>query len=1037
MKSTLSKLRPNDRTHVVKIAMRSDAFDGMRSVNMTRASFKRGVTSLLLAFNMSFWAWSCLRAQTNAVPLSRYSHTAWRTEEGLLIGAPSGITQTLDGYLWIGTSSRLFRFDGVKFTDWPVDHKMAKSLEIFDVKGARDGSLWVGTSAGLLHMKDNRWIAVLDTKHLGGRINKILEAPNGTIWVARTRVPKGWGGTCKVSGDHLQCLTVDDTTRCSTGETIAQDEAGRLWVGAYPALCQVDLNKELAYLPNLSPQDHVVPLAAILPRHELPLLAGFAFSGPTLGLETFEAGQFKSYDVGGLIGSQLRVTSLVMDIQQGLWIGTANDGIYHVEGGKADHFGRADGLSGDGVQNIFQDREGDVWVATYNGLDRFRALTVTSLSSHDGLLADQTNAVVNGVDGKVFVSEVGGVQVIQDGAIKTYGPSARLAEALFVDHEGKLWAGLDEKLGTFEEGRFVSHDTLNGQDPGFIRSIIEDRDHTIWLISNGSKEIRLYRSIGTRIERVEVDFPLSNYLAADPRSGVWLRSKDSFVHYDHGQFLTVEGPPANLHVDRFLVTEQGSIWAWGPGGLSLSSGGRWLTIDGQHGLPCDAVDSVLDDSRGSLWLNLECGLVVLSKAELSRVLLHSQNDALVKPTYIFDASDGAQSGISIYDPAATVDSTGRLWFSDEGLLRSVDPNHLAINKVLPPVHIEQLTADHTTYSAQAQVQLPPLTRDIIIDYTALSLVNPAKVKFKYRLSGVDRTWQEIGSRRQAFYMNLKPGSYRFQVIACNNSGYWNTEGDSLTFVIPPKFYQTTWFMSAMCVCALLLIIFIFKIRLRLAMQVAESRLAERNRIARELHDTLLQGLQALLLRLHVTMEAIPVEEPARNLLAVATNHAETALLAGRTKVRELRAHQSSGLYLIEELETMVEELREVGSPSIRLIVTGKPRSLKSLVADELYSFVREAVTNAVRHSQGSEVLAEVQYTRMRLTVSVIDNGIGISSEMLSGPGKPGHWGLTGLRERSRNLGATMKIQSDQAGTRIILNVPGRRAFAQETSSKFQ
>jgi signal transduction histidine kinase len=185
------------------------------------------------------------------------------------------------------------------------------------------------------------------------------------------------------------------------------------------------------------------------------------------------------------------------------------------------------------------------------------------------------------------------------------------------------------------------------------------------------------------------------------------------------------------------------------------------------------------------------------------------------------------------------------------------------------------------------------------------------------------------------------------------------------------------------------------------------------------------------------MEAIPVEEPARNLLAVATNHAETALLAGRTKVRELRAHQSSGLYLIEELETMVEELREVGSPSIRLIVTGKPRSLKSLVADELYSFVREAVTNAVRHSQGSEVLAEVQYTRMRLAVSVIDNGIGISSEMLSGPGKPGHWGLTGLRERSRNLGATMKIQSDQAGTRIILNVPGRRAFAQETSSKFQ
>lgn len=282
-------------------------------------------------------------------------------------------------------------------------------------------------------------------------------------------------------------------------------------------------------------------------------------------------------------------------------------------------------------------------------------------------------------------------------------------------------------------------------------------------------------------------------------------------------------------------------------------------------------------------------------------------------------------------------------------------------------------------------------------------------------------------------MNLKPGKYDFSVIACNNDGLWNMAGDRLSFIILPAFYQTTWFLCLVIGLSVATIWAIFRIRLQQATTALESRLGERlmerDRIARDLHDTLLQGFQALLLRLQTAMNTIPPDAPAYQMMENALDRADQVLLEGRNRVKDLRSHETGKGNLVEPLEQLIEELRELGGPSIRLTVVGEPRALQFFVADETYLIAREALGNAMRHSLGSEVSCELRYEESELLLISQDNGVGIGDKTLASGGKSGHWGLLGMRERARKIDATLTIDSRTSGTRIELRVPGRSAFA--------
>lgn len=380
---------------------------------------------------------------------------------------------------------------------------------------------------------------------------------------------------------------------------------------------------------------------------------------------------------------------------------------------------------------------------------------------------------------------------------------------------------------------------------------------------------------------------------------------------------------------------------------------------------------------------------------------------------------------------------GTLWFANRGGLQMIDPAHLSGNVVPPPVHIEEVTADRHSYSPGSDLQLPALTRDVAIRYTALSFVAPQGVRFRYKLEGQDIEWQEAGTRREAFYTNLAPRSYRFQVIARNNDGLWNETGDTLSFSIAPAYNQTSWF--ALLIAAALggSVSLIYLVRLKQATaQIQErlgARLEERERIARELHDTLLQGFQGLLLRFQAVVKALPEHGQSRQLMESALDRADEVLLEGRQRVRDLREENANGGELPEALLHFGQELAQEHSSQFSLSLIGSAAPMDPIVRQEAYRIGQQALLNAFRHAFASRIEVELTYRHGGVSLRVRDDGIGIDPVTLSG-GKSGHWGLLGMRERAELIGAKLDFWSQAgAGTEIELSIPSEVAFPRSRS----
>ena len=382
-------------------------------------------------------------------------------------------------------------------------------------------------------------------------------------------------------------------------------------------------------------------------------------------------------------------------------------------------------------------------------------------------------------------------------------------------------------------------------------------------------------------------------------------------------------------------------------------------------------------------------------------------------------------------------SDGRIWYVAADGVSVIDPQHFPFNKLPPPVQIEQVTADHKTYDAAQGLRLPALVRDLAIDYVALSFVAPEQVKFRYKLEGYDNEWQDAGSRRQAIYTNLPPRAYRFRLMASNNSGVWNEEGALLDFSIAPAFYQTTWFRLALVVLflALLWAAYMFRVR-QLAMQfnrTLEARVSERTRIARDLHDTLLQSFQGLLLRFQSAAKLLPQRpDEARERLDNAIHQAAEAITEGRDAVQGLRASAFETNDLANAIAAIAEELKKDSaageSPVIDLEVEGAPRGLNPVVRDEAYRIAGEALRNAFRHAQARRITVEIRYDKRHFRLRVRDDGKGIDEDAMQRQ-PSGHFGLPGMRERAEIVGGRLEVWSKpNSGTQAELSIPGNIAY---------
>ena len=440
-----------------------------------------------------------------------------------------------------------------------------------------------------------------------------------------------------------------------------------------------------------------------------------------------------------------------------------------------------------------------------------------------------------------------------------------------------------------------------------------------------------------------------------------------------------------------------------------------------------------------------CGLVRIARTELDAWIADPKRRV---ETTVWGVADGVRLhpvSPASFGPPSAKSSEGKLWFLMGEGIQVVDPHHLAVNQLPPPVHIEQVVADHKTYwqnltaAAAPNMRLPSLTRDLQIDYTALSLVAPEKVHFKYKLEGQDADWKEVINDRQAQYTNLPPRHYRFRVIASNNSGVWNEAGDSLEFSIDPAFYQTNWFRALCAAVSLVLLWAAYRFRVRQLQRqfqiASEARLNERMRIARELHDNLLQTVQGFMLRLQAVNEMLPAGA-AKNELEETLEIGDRAIIEGRRTVQDLRSSLTTS-DLANAIRAVGEELASKDGASFRLAVEGPVRDLDPIVRDEVYSIAREALRNAFTHADATRIEAELTFEEQLLRLRIRDDGKGIAPEIAE-QGRAGHYGLAGMRERSRRIGSKLVILSGAGtGTEIDLSVAGSIAYAKpQARSRF-
>ena len=975
-----------------------------------------------------------------SLDMSQYGHNAWTRREGFFKGVVSSIAQTPDGYLWLGTEFGLLRFDGARTVEWtlPGSERFLRS-RIDRLLVGHDGTLWIGTNAGLASWNGAKLTRYPELDQ--SRVYSLLEDHEGTVWVGTIETPAG--RLCAIRAGGAQCNGQDGILGKGV-LSLSEDAAGNLWAGATSGLWQWRPGPPRRYaLPHSNP----APLIQHLSRTD----DGQLLIVTSAGMIRLVGGRAEPYPIRGS-PKRFSPYRVLQDRDGGLWIGTTQ-GLLHVHQGRTDTFSRADGLSGEMVLDFFEDREGDVWVATYGGLDRFRDLAVFAVSTKQGLSNDTPWSALAANDGSVWLAGHDGLDRWRNGQVTTFRKKDGLAgegvTSLFQDTDSRIWAFSREGPAYFEGRRFVA---LAGVLGGQVYGVAEGSAGDLWLSADQGLLHLTGSHLTDRVPWSAFGHALNAYdvVADRKRGGFWLGFGDSggIIYLKNGEvraYASTEGLGAG-RVAGLELDADGTLWAATEGGLSAIREGRITTLTSKNGLPCDTVFWRIQDNDRATWLYMPCGVVRIAPGELE-ALVTDPNRKI--QTTVFDVSEGAMAHITPgnYSPRVAKDTDGKIWFVSLDGISVIDPVHLPFNKLPPPVHIESIIADDKPFPVKPGMRLPANVHNVRIEYTALSLVAPEKIHFKYKLEGQNRNWHELINERQVQFTNLPPRNYRFQVIACNNSGVWNETGDTLEFSIAPAWNQTTWFYAS-CVAAFLAMLWgLYRLRLYQVQREfnaqLDGRVDERLRVARELHDTMLQSFQAALIQMQAAYNIFTRRpEKTGESLEKAINTAAGAIAEGRSAIQDLRLHPAGGGDLAQLITTAGQELagseEAPGNPPVfGVTVEGARRDVAPLIQDEVYRIARELLRNAFHHAQAGRIEVEIRYDSRQFRLHVRDDGKGIDSEVLKAGGRAGHYGLPGMRERANRFGGKLDFWSEAGvGTEAVLTVPGAVAYGGSNGGRF-
>ncbi len=960
--------------------------------------------------------------------LNQMQHTAWALRDGAPADA-SALAQTTDGALWIGVRTGLYRFDGVQFERYRAPENSSFNGDVSALLSTDDGGLWIGMRFGDIYfLHDGKLLHYGREQGLQGRtVFEFAKGPDGTLWAAT------YGGLFKLEvGTWRHCAPDICGIESEYINDINIDREGRIWLGSLEGVF-------------MRPRD-----SERFSRVALPDVAWFTaqtsdgtvwFSGDQI-LATIELDPVIN-SRRGLVSPGPPIRYTLGDRDGGLWFlseGQINRVTNPASLTRPDParfptrdvqaFGLAQGLTGDQPMVLYEDRVGNIWVATNGGLDQFQAPKLRT--TEQSLAFDGTWALA--ADGTVWRAFVRAG--VFRGARNLGEPHLlRNLTALLAEPDGAMWIGSDESLDLWTEKGLKSIRLPNAPDRAGVQSMARAKDGDLWIsvIKMGVFTLRgeewiARGGVDTLPEAVAVS------VVADEHGGVWLGYQDD-------QLAIVSGGKAKLLgvSDGFVVGSTQAIfhdkdetWIGGSNGVARVIEGRVFPVRTELGQSFEGVSGIVKANDGTLWLNTRQGVLRIPAGELSALRVDANHAVSLE---VFGPDDGLRGTATQLRPlpSAFKEPNGRLWFSTGRNVHWIDPQSIPRSNRAPVVELRTVRARGVDYPAAKRVLLPRNTDQLDIEYSALDISAPRKVRFKYRLEGVDHGWQEAGARRTAFYTNLSYGEYRFQVIAANGDGVWNNIGASMLIVVEPAFYQTGWFLALCVLAAMLLAWQIYQLRVRqLTARLRnrlEAKLQERERIARELHDTLLQSTQGLIISLQGAVRELPEEHPTRERIERTLDRADDILAEGRDRVQDLRALGGMDEDLPRALALAAEELQELRTIKVHVSVSGGARPLRRRAREEAYRIAREALVNAFKHSEASAIEVLVDYEAQWLRVSVRDDGKGAAADKLK-QDAGGHWGVRGMRERARELGANVEIRSNpDAGVTMELTVPASEAYS--------
>lgn len=966
-----------------------------------------------------------IHADARPWTLDRYQHVAWTGKNGAPTGVAS-LAQTLNGYLWIGTDHGLYCFDGTRFERFEEPSPARRS--VYSLYASTDGGLWISyESGGIGFLKDGHitQYGPGDGLPAYGNIEGFAEDQHGAIWAygagyLYTFVGGHWknsGGDAGLTGGYATILL------------IARD--GAFWVGTNDGLFYRAANaRQFVPLERRAYVSHILQAAdgSIWVAH----LRGV--------IERWTTGTPMPIRTSGSIATT-SADRMLFDHQGGLWINGLGDGVRHIASNVIDHqtdlsalnakielFNSSNGLSGDYAWPLLVDREGNIWVGTGAGVDRFSRSNFAPApfpsGTHDfALAAGSDGAIWTGSSSKP-VMELNGAQV------KTFDVQPYTLAA-YTDRDGTVYMGGHGDIWKMSEAG--AEHLASSPDPGahgLVVAMTKDLRGALW-VSIGSLYKGLYIWANGQWKKSSIrGQPRSEY--TDDEGQVWLGYRDNRLVIVGGDNVTTLGPSQGVMIgDTKAFQKDGQrLWIGGSNGLGYMDGLRMRMVGLADGGSLKNVTGIVFSAQGDLWVHSLDGVFQLPAKDVRQA---EKNPSYPMHFRKFDTLDGLPGSPALQFPlpSAIKSTDGRLWFATSNGVVWLDPAQVISNPLPPPVMIDSIEADGKTYAPQDVLTLPAHTENLRITFSVLSLTAPERVDAKIRMRGLGNVWRDVGLQREASYSHLGPGHYHFDVIGANEDGVWNNVGASVGFRIRPAFYQTLWF-AVLCACLAALALwqaFAFRVRQtnhRLRVRL-EARHAERERIARDLHDTLLQSFPGLLMKMQAGVDRLPEDGDERKFLSQTLDQARAIIVESRDQVSRLRSEEYDSF--AEVLSVLAKEHAGRLGMRFNVSVARDERTLKKEMFEEASFIMKEAMCNACEHSGGDLLTVHLDYRPDVLLLEVGDNGKGIEPAILEAGGKPGHWGLMGMRERAKQISARLSIESQPGnGTRVTLCIPGRIAY---------